>query len=147
MRNHSGRVSFGSGVWAVQPVRILIRDQTHATGVLSLYHHSKAPGKGDRTLKHEKGSDMKSGQKDVSVRRSNLYTDLREERAGFEEIKTTSVKEPRGSGGGGQTPGRCRSLEDTVGLKTDPNHGPRRCFQWGSILGGIVHFLGLLCRE
>lgn len=60
----------------MQPVRILIRDQTHAT---ESYHctTSKALGKRRQTLKHEKGSDMKSGQKDVSVRRSNLYTDLR----------------------------------------------------------------------
>lgn len=42
-----------------------------------------SPWEGDRTLKHEKGSaDMKSGQKDVSVRRSNLYTDLRKKELG-----------------------------------------------------------------
>ena len=73
-------------------MRILIRvkPMPPAVEAQSLDHWatSKAPGKGDGTLKHEKGSDMKSGQKDVSVKRNNLYTDLRKkELGGFEEIK------------------------------------------------------------
>lgn len=133
MRNHSGRVSFGSGVWAVQPVRILIRDQTHAT---ESYHctTSKAPGKGDRTLKHEKGSDMKSGQKDVSVRRSNLYTDLRKkELGGFEEIKADQCERNLGAPG---REGKLRTVQVLGGHsgaeKTDPNHGPRGVFSGGA---------------
>ena len=111
---------------------------------LDCWTTSEAPGKGDRTLKHEKGSDMNSGQKDVSVKRNNLYTDIRKkELGGFEEIKADQCERNLGAPGresrlgmvqvlGGQS-GTQRKLTLTMGPKVISvgEHLKRYCtFPW-----------------